>query len=303
MDIISMGQPGELDTFFRSLGQKSTQNQSSVRQARSFLNSMKLEGYYAVEDEKIVSVVLFSREKSSIISCLILPEYENLEIEKMLIRKAVTDLRAGGAGKIAGAFLMSHPPLHIPIREELKVLGFVTAEEAEMAADDLDVTPQDLPREYSLVPYSSSYWDDMVKIKYLGNKGETGNPLVRGVTSIKETEEEARKSLSGLYGAFLPRASLMLLHKKDPVGCTTCIRRPDGVGVLTNVTVLPEYRGKGLGKILVAESLIQLKKLHISRVQLSVVTNNIPAMRIYEGLGFKEIARVCYYRWEAEETS
>jgi ribosomal protein S18 acetylase RimI-like enzyme len=298
MKIVRMRQPEELDRFFHSLRQESMESESSIRQVKSLFNTIKVEGYTAMEDDTAVSVILFSREKSTILCCFVLPQYENKGIERELVRKAVTELKEGGAKRITGAFVMSNPPVHIPIREELELLKFTIAEEIEMANDKLDVQPKHLPEEYSLLPYREIYRKDMIRVKYLGNKGDTGNPLVRGVTSMEETEEEARKALSGQYGTFLPQPSLMLFHGDDAVGCITCVRRPDGVGIITNVTVVPEYRNRGLGKILVAAALTTLKRLGIFRVQLSVVTSTVAAVKIYEGLGFKEIARVCYYSWE-----
>lgn len=303
MQLIELSRPEELEQFFYSLSQKRSYSKSSIEQARNFLQKMKPEGYYLIENETIAALVVFSKEKSTVLGCFVLPEFENQGLERKLIRKAVEDLRENGAQRIAGAFLVDHPSVQVPIMEELGLLGFSFAEEVEMANNSLEVPSLQLPEGFSLVPYRDVNRREMIRVKYLGNKGETENPLVRGVTTIEETEREVEKTFSGMYGPFLYDASLMLFHGNDAVGCISCIQRPDGIGVITNVTVLPAFRNKSLGKILVAESLKAMKKRGISRVQLSVVTSNIAAVRIYEGLGFKEIARVCYYLWKTQDFS
>jgi GNAT superfamily N-acetyltransferase len=273
-----------------------------VQKMQHLYSRTSCEGFLAMEDDTVIAMALYARDEPSIIGCLVLPAYEGQHVEKTLINKVFTELREGGASRIQGGFLMNHPGVHIPIREELQSLGFITAEELEMALSfsDREIPPVDIDHPYAVVPYSPSYKQDMITIKYEGNRGATGNPLVQGVSSREETEQEVQKVLSGIFGAFLPSASVMLLHEEEPIGCTTCVRRPDSIAILTNVTVLPQYRNRGLGKALVMESLQQLHRLRVSRVQLSVVASNEPAMKIYTDLGFKEIARVCYYRWVKE---
>lgn len=299
MEIIGMRNPSDIHQFLDAYAQ-AIGDPTVVQKMQVFFSSESCEGYLALEDDTVISVAFYSGETNSIIGCLVLPAYEGKNIEKELIRKVFHELRRRGAQRIQGAFLMNHPGIHIPIREELQALGFVIAEELEMACSLFHtIIPQNpLSPEYSMVPYSSSYKTAMIAVKYEGNRGNTGNPLVHGVTSRKEVEADVERILSGRFGVFLPAASVMLLQGEKAVGCTTCIKRPDGVGILTNVTVVPEYRQRGLGTALVMESLHRLQRLDIPRVQLSVVAHNEPAMKIYRGLGFEEIARVCYYRWE-----
>jgi len=298
MKIVGMNNPSDIEQFLETYAE-AIGDPAVVQKIQALFSHASCDGYLAMEGDTVISVALYSRENSSIIGCLVPPAFEGRNIEKELIGKVFWELRGRGAHQIQGAFLMNHPGVHISIREELQSLGFITAEELEMALSlpHIGVPQYTLPPDYSLIPYSPSYKDFMITIKYEGNRGTTGNPLVHGVSSREETEHEVEKTLSGRFGAFLPTASIMLLQGEKAVGCTTCIRRPDGVGILTNVTILPEYRQRGLGKALVIESLHRLHRLDVSRVQLSVVASNDSAMKIYCDLGFEEIARVCYYRW------
>lgn len=52
------------------------------------------------------------------------------------------------------------------------------------------------------------------------------------------------------------------------------------------VASLPEYSGKGYGKIAVSEFIEKAKRAGMRAVHLYVVKENIPAVKLYERLGF-----------------
>lgn len=59
------------------------------------------------------------------------------------------------------------------------------------------------------------------------------------------------------------------------------------IGILGGMYVHPNYRRCGMGKQLVATMLGNLKKIdHLYSLQLKVVTDNLPAIRLYESFGF-----------------
>jgi len=59
------------------------------------------------------------------------------------------------------------------------------------------------------------------------------------------------------------------------------------VGNINDVYVLPEFRGKGIGKKLIAKSLNRLKVEGVKAVRLTVLTKNEIAVKLYEKFGFK----------------
>jgi len=58
-------------------------------------------------------------------------------------------------------------------------------------------------------------------------------------------------------------------------------------GTINDVYVSPEFRGKGIGKKLVVESLNRLKVEGVKAVRLTVLIENKPAVKLYEKFGFK----------------
>lgn len=52
------------------------------------------------------------------------------------------------------------------------------------------------------------------------------------------------------------------------------------------VSVLPDYRGRGIGRQLITEALERARKKGIERVELEVFSSNVAARALYEKLGF-----------------
>lgn len=77
----------------------------------------------------------------------------------------------------------------------------------------------------------------------------------------------------------------------------TCVAKP-GFGrnqgnVNLGIALVKNWRGKGLGSLLLTEMIEQAdKKWHPKNFYLHVVSANIPARRLYESLGFRIIARL-----------
>lgn len=58
-------------------------------------------------------------------------------------------------------------------------------------------------------------------------------------------------------------------------------------GAIQNVGVVPQHRGLGLGRALLAKSLCGFRDLGIRRVTLEVTAENLPAVELYRQLGFR----------------
>jgi ribosomal protein S18 acetylase RimI-like enzyme len=63
------------------------------------------------------------------------------------------------------------------------------------------------------------------------------------------------------------------------------------VYLIANVATHPDYRRHGIGRALTEEAMLQARAKNASAVWLHVREDNPGAIRIYEGLGFQEIAR------------
>lgn len=64
--------------------------------------------------------------------------------------------------------------------------------------------------------------------------------------------------------------------------------RKDGhKGWLRAMYVTPDFRGKGVSRLLV-EAVIRAARQRVDLLQLSVVSENLPAIRLYESCGFQQ---------------
>lgn len=73
-------------------------------------------------------------------------------------------------------------------------------------------------------------------------------------------------------------------------------------GHITNVAIHPEYRGKGLGEYLMNSLIEGCKSLKCNSITLEVRESNLPALKLYEKLGFKVAGkRKRYYSDNGED--
>lgn len=73
-------------------------------------------------------------------------------------------------------------------------------------------------------------------------------------------------------------------------------------GEITNVAVLPEYRGNGIADQILAEVLLDAKSRELTQIFLEVRASNIPAQKLYEKHGFtSQGIRKNFYREPKED--
>lgn len=75
-----------------------------------------------------------------------------------------------------------------------------------------------------------------------------------------------------------------------------------GEGELLRIAVLPDHRGKGLGKALLSKFLSEMRTRNVSTVFLEVRVSNEHAISLYESTGFESYTiRRNYYKNPAED--
>lgn len=99
----------------------------------------------------------------------------------------------------------------------------------------------------------------------------------------------------GLLRMFLHRKRIVtFIAKADGkiVGYITLIfgrfRKFRGNAYIANVSVRPEYRGKGIGKKLMARAEEYAKSRRARRLELEVFAQNVGAINLYEELGYEK---------------
>ncbi len=89
-------------------------------------------------------------------------------------------------------------------------------------------------------------------------------------------------------GQFDPGSSFIAYHRpsRTAVGLILCSRVKSDVGHITQVCVLPEYRGKRIGEGLLAANMQDLQRRRFSMLSLTVTQANRSAVELYKRLGY-----------------
>ncbi len=103
---------------------------------------------------------------------------------------------------------------------------------------------------------------------------------------------------------FLPQATWLISCRDDrglwrDCGTIQGLSRTSALGAVQNIGVVPEHRGRGLGRALLLQSLRGFRDAGLNRVYLEVTSSNHPAVELYRSLGFR-LVRTMYKALEAE---
>jgi ribosomal protein S18 acetylase RimI-like enzyme len=106
-------------------------------------------------------------------------------------------------------------------------------------------------------------------------------------------------------GTFDPEHSLVL---RDPnsaaiVGLILCSRVRSDTAHITQLCIDPTLRGQGLGHLLLRHCATHLLTRGVTRLSLTVTAANLPALRLYEDLGFTTVHRFEAMIWDTHHES
>ena len=101
-------------------------------------------------------------------------------------------------------------------------------------------------------------------------------------------------------GTFDPESSFVAVDRDAHalVGVILCSRVRFDVGHVTQVCVLPEHRERGLGKLLMAATIHNLRNRKFSLLSLTVTEANTRAVELYRRLGFDTKRVFDAFVWE-----
>lgn len=152
--------------------------------------------------------------------------------------------------------------------------------------------PQD--ENYKVVSWDNLYFEKAVEVIQEGFSKASDALFDTRYKSLDGTNDILDKIINNVYGEFLPDSTSVLLYNGEPCGfCFTNIT----AGKIANiplVAIAEEHRGKGLAKHLVKKSVetlvekVQSGEREFTEVNVSAETNNIPALKMYRHIGFKE---------------
>ena len=175
----------------------------------------------------------------------------------------------------------------------LAVLRFMMDNKnSEEILNSVAQTPQD--ESYTITTWEDMYFDKAVEVIHEGFSTASDALFDPRYKSVEGTNDILDKVVNGIYGEFLPEATSVLLHNGRP--CGFCFANVTG-GKIANiplVSIEKEHKGKGLAKYLIKKTVetilkkVQSGERDFTEVNVSAETNNIPALKMYRHIGFKE---------------
>lgn len=135
--------------------------------------------------------------------------------------------------------------------------------------------------------------DEFRDFKNTSNANEPGIVSAEAETIIPNEdivlpEEEEKRGMT-----------MYLVEKDQQIIGKVHIQLTSRIGGIYGLGVLPEHRGKGIGRAILMMAIEKLKEMNASEVMLQVATENANALNLYKSCGFVETSIMDYYEIKA----
>lgn len=142
-----------------------------------------------------------------------------------------------------------------------------------------------LPEGFYWQAWQESLIDLHAEVKYLSFRDEIDAnlfPCLGDRAGCQRLMREIRRK-----PGFLPGACWLIGCDEGYVAAVQAVIDRGSIGAIQNLGVVPCYRGLGLGKALIRQSMIGFRKVAVNRVYLEVTAENSPAVLMYRDAGFR----------------
>ncbi len=143
-----------------------------------------------------------------------------------------------------------------------------------------------LPPGFLWVPWQPDLLEVHADTLYRSFAGELDSLVFPSLGSL----EGCRRIMHDITNrpGFLPETTWLVVtaDRQEPCGTIQGIRVRDRLGAIQNLGVVAAYRRRGLAKALLVQAMHGFRTAGVERVYLEVTAENLPAIRLYEQLGF-----------------
>jgi hypothetical protein len=147
------------------------------------------------------------------------------------------------------------------------------------------ITGAALPGSFVWVPWEESLVEMHAEVKFLSFLGEVDAyvfPCLGDRNGCRRLMGEIRRK-----PGFLPGATWLVACNDGYVGAVQGVMDQGPIGAIQNVGVLPDFRGRGLGRALVRRALAGFAQAGLQRAYLEVTAQNDGAVQLYREVGFR----------------
>ncbi len=270
--------------------------QGSAEMILRYIDSKILPGYAAIERGRVFGYSFFVYEgsKGVIGDLFVAPTNGNQgrlqEIEHELLVHVIDTLQSSpGVHRIEAQLLMHGAgAAAAPFTNE----GFARYQRLFMTLSlkELGPKPKPLPSEIEIRPWAEQDYQPaagLITAAYRNHVDATINDQYRTLSgSLRFLNNIVRFPGCGVFD---PQASFVAVHKptKASIGLILTSRVRDDVGHVTQVCLLPDFRGRGVGEALLYATRAELHKRKFKLLSLTVTESNKGAVGLYLRLGFK----------------
>jgi ribosomal protein S18 acetylase RimI-like enzyme len=155
----------------------------------------------------------------------------------------------------------------------------------KMEADLHNLPAAYLPPGFTCLPYDGGLLDAHAEVLF----GSFHTEIDANVFPSLGDRDGCRLLMSEISRkrGFLPGATWLLLGPAGPCGSVQGILERSGLGAIQNLGIVPDWRGRGLGRGLLLYALHGFWAAGLERAVLEVTAQNDGAVRLYQRLGFR----------------
>jgi ribosomal protein S18 acetylase RimI-like enzyme len=276
----------------------------SAELLRRFLNLRSLMGYALRVGRTVVgySYHVCEGRKGLIGDFYLRRDYADPSNEMMLLGATVQGLMlVPGLQRIESQLLL----LNAPPTQSLPFNRFLSRYERYFMeiprASVLAMKPRPPAARFAFMPWSDAFREETAHLMANSYRGHVDS----AINDQYRTVPGARHFLTNIIqfpgcGHFSSKASLVAVDRLTSHVCGVSLASmvSETSGHVTQLCVLPDSRGEGLGYELMRQSMLRLLDLNCESISLTVTAANIDALKLYESVGFSVTSLFPALVWE-----
>jgi ribosomal protein S18 acetylase RimI-like enzyme len=290
----------EIETWRRELD---WDFQPSASLVRRFLNIRALSGFALMSGAEIAGYCYYVCEESKglIGDLFVRQAFRTAQRERALVDALLDAIwRTPGVKRVEAQLMMLSAPLERDAQRGAWFRAY-PREFLDAPLGGVAALPWKMPGGVSIVPWSENRQDDTARLIAAAYEGHVDSQI----NDQYRSPGGARRFLMNIVqypgcGVFFVPASFAAQSNRtgELAGISLASLVAPDVGHITQICVLPEVKGIGLGYELMRQSLTALAAHGCRMASLTVTASNEQAIRLYQSMGLKKRRDFSAYVWQ-----